>query len=287
MGDEITKLFNFIKDVQIMRFGSERFQRLFDEDIEHIAFTDKQAKQIIRENPELFASVLRAEITNEDVVAIEYRKKQIEVFEKLINDPSYFTDIKNKKNCNNESLWQQFFEKNQWVFGYGLGYIFLTGLNDKKLEQVVKGYDVNSRGKRVDAVMKTRGLISNICFVEIKTHITKLLDETAYRAGCFAPSKELSGAIAQVQGSVSAAIKNLYDKIAITDDSGNPTGEEIYNYQPKSFLVIGSLDEFNTDNGVNAEKLRSFELFRKSLTYPEIITFDELYERARFKRKQV
>ena len=282
IGDEITKLFNFIKDVQIMRFGSERFQRLFDEDIEHIAFTDSQAKQIIRENPELFASVLRAEITSEDVVAIGYRKKQIEVFEKLLNDSSYFQDIKNKKHCQNESLWQQFFEKNQWIFGYGLGYVFLTGLDDKKLEQVVEGYDVGNRGKRVDALMKTRGLISNLCFVEIKTHSTELLDDAAYRAGCFAPSKELSGAIAQMQGSVAVAVKNLSNKLSVTDDGGNPTGEEIYNYQPKSFLVIGSLNEFNTTNGVNAEKLRSFELFRRNLIQPEIITFDELYERAKF-----
>lgn len=28
MGDEITKLFNFIRDVQTMRFGSDRYQRL-------------------------------------------------------------------------------------------------------------------------------------------------------------------------------------------------------------------------------------------------------------------
>lgn len=130
--------------------------------------------------------------------------------------------------------------------------------------------------------MKTRGLISNLCFVEIKTHATKLLDDNAYRAGCFAPSKELAGAIAQVQGSVAAAVKNLSDKIYMTDGSGNPTGEEIYNYQPKSFLVIGSLSEFDTEHGINSERLRSFELFRKNTICPEIITFDELFERAKF-----
>ena len=52
--------------------------------------------------------------------------------------------------------------------------------------------------------------------------------------------------------------------------------------QPESFLVIGSLNEFLTDTGVNEDKLRSFELFRKNIISPEIITFDELYERARF-----
>ena len=179
-------------------------------------------------------------------------------------------------------MWQQFFEKNQWIFGYGLGYIFLTGLDNKKLEQVVQGYDVNTHGKRVDGLMKTRAIISNLCFVEIKTHKTKLLDETAYRAGCFAPSKELAGAISQVQGTVFEAVKNLSEKISMNDTKGNPTVEEVYNFKPKSYLVIGNLNEFNTEYGINTEKLRSFELFRKNIYSPEIITFDELYERAKF-----
>ena len=50
---------------------------------------------------------------------------------------------------------------------------------------------------------------------------------------------------------------------------------------PKSFLVVGSLKEFTAAKGVNEARHRSFELFRPNLN-PEIITFDELYERARF-----
>jgi hypothetical protein len=47
-------------------------------------------------------------------------------------------------------------------------------------------------------------------------------------------------------------------------------------------MVIGSLQEFMADRGVNQERYRSFELFRQHTSSPEIITFDELYERARF-----
>ena len=285
IGEEIPKLFQFIKDIITMQFGSQRYQRLADDDIEHIEITTNQALQMFLHNQEIFSNIVRNGITTEDVIAVGYRKKQLEVFEKLLTNTSYFDELKMKTNCTNESLWQRFFEKNQWIFGYGLGYLFLTGLDDKKLEQVVRGYDVNTHGKRVDALMKTRGLISNLCFVEIKTHATKLLDDNAYRASCFAPSKELAGAIVQVQGSVAAAVKNLSDKISMTDSFGNPTGEEVYNYQPKSFLVIGNLSEFDTDYGINAEKLKSFELFRKNIICPEIITFDELFERARFINK--
>ena len=282
VGEEITKLFNFIRDVQTMRFGSERYQRLNDEDIEHIELTDSQASSFIKKNPELFASIIQSQITTRDVIAFGYRKRQLEIFDRLLNDANYFDKVMREKNLKREAVWQKFFETNPWIFGYGLGYIFLSNLNEQKLEQVVQGYSLNQHGKRIDAVMKTKGIISNLCFVEIKTNVTKLLEDRPYRPGCYAPSKDLSGAVAQVQGSVADATKSLANKISIFDALGNQTGETIYNYQAKSFIVIGSLDEFLGEFGINEDKLRSFELFRKNIISPEIITFDELYERAKF-----
>ena len=282
VGEEITKLFNFIRDVQTMRFGSERYQRLNDEDIEHIELTNSQASSFIKKNPELFASIIQSQITTRDVIAFGYRKRQLEIFDRLLNDANYFDKVMREKNIKREAVWQKFFETNPWIFGYGLGYIFLSNLNEQKLEQVVQGYSLNQHGKRIDAVMKTKGIISNLCFVEIKTNVTKLLEDRPYRPGCYAPSKDLSGAVAQVQGSVADATKSLANKISIFDALGNQTGETIYNYQARSFLVIGSLDEFLGEFGINEDKLRSFELFRKNIISPEIITFDELYERAKF-----
>lgn len=282
IGDEIGKLLEFIRNIQSVNLDNPSRVNISDEELNRIVLNDKQAKSLFHENQELFAEVLKSEITTEDLIAVGYRKKQLDVYEKLLSDQSYFESIKSKKNTTNEGLWQKYFEKNPWVFGYGLGYIFLSALDDKKLEQVVQGHSVDSHGKRVDALMKTKGVISNLCFVEIKTHVTELLESKPYRSGCWAPSKELAGAIAQVQGTVSSAVESLSSKINPSDSQGNPTGEEIFNYQPKSYLVIGSMSEFVTENGVNKDKIRSFELLRKNTTNPEIITFDELYERARF-----
>jgi len=282
IGDEIGKLLEFIQNIQSVNLDHPSRINISDEELNKISLSSSQAKNLLHENQELFAEVLRSEITTEDIVAVGYRKKQLDVYEKLLNELKYFEDLKEKKKTTNEGLWQKYFEKNPWVFGYGLGYIFLSSLNDKKLEQVVQGYSVDSHGKRVDALMKTKGIISNLCFVEIKTHTTELLDSKPYRSGCWAPSKELAGAISQVQGTVASAIENFSSQISVKDTLGNPTGEEIYSYQPKSYLVIGSMGEFATEHGVNKDKLRSFELLRKNTINPEIITFDELYERARF-----
>jgi len=42
------------------------------------------------------------------------------------------------------------------------------------------------------------------------------------------------------------------------------------------------MDQFQTLNGPNEMKFRSFELFRRNTWRPEIMTFDELLQRARF-----
>ena len=42
------------------------------------------------------------------------------------------------------------------------------------------------------------------------------------------------------------------------------------------------LSEFSGEHGENEEKFSSFELLRRNLTNPEVITFDELYQRAKY-----
>jgi len=46
-------------------------------------------------------------------------------------------------------------------------------------------------------------------------------------------------------------------------------------------LLIGSLEEFKGEHGINEDKFSSFELFRRGMHNPEILTFDELFERAK------
>jgi len=256
--------------------------KISDEELRRVVLSNVQAQALFQDNQELFAEVIRSAVTKEDVVAVGYRKRQLQVFQQLLENDEYFKTVKTQKQCNSEAVWQKFFEKNPWIFGYGLSYIQLSTLDDRKLEQVVHGHTVSEHGKRVDALLKTRGVISSLCFVEIKTHKTELLKSRPYRVGCWSPSDELSGAIAQVQGTVVLATETIKSKLALTDDVGNPTGEEAFNYMPKSFLVVGSLHEFVGDHGVNQERYRSFELFRRNTNSPEIVTFDELYERARF-----
>jgi hypothetical protein len=58
------------------------------------------------------------------------------------------------------------------------------------------------------------------------------------------------------------------------------TGETLYLYNPKAFILIGNLNEFIKDDRINEIKFSSFEMFRKNLKNIDIITYDELYQRA-------
>lgn len=284
-GYEIENLYKFLKGIKELKFDTINSFKIDDEKLEELLLSQEQASKIIMDNQDVIVEALKNNITKSDIVALGYRKNQMEKFKRLMEDDEYFTNEQKRLNTiGKEGVWQHFFEENTWIFGYGLNYIFNSPISGKKLEQVVAGYNFNNAGKRIDALMKTRGVINSFCFAEIKTHKTELLKSTKdpYRGECWAISNELAGAIAQAQKTVQRSIKEFTTKVDIKDEIGNPTGEQIFMYQPKSFVVIGNLSEFKTENGVNEDKFSSFELFRQNQFNPEIITFDELLQRAMF-----
>ena len=283
IGSEIPRLLSFIHDIAKVEFKHSGAVNITDTDLRKLVISKTQAASLVHDNQDAFLEALRGQVTKEDIVALGYRKKQLGVFSQLLSNPEFFELCKKQKSIKgDELLWQAFFEKNPWVFGYGLSYFYVTGFDEKKLEQLVQGYDLLNRGKRADAVMKTKGIINSLCFAEIKHHNTKLLESDHYRAGCWAPSNEMAGAVAQVQTTVAIAMHKLHGMQRMLDDGGNPTGEDVFNFKPRAFIVIGSLSEFIGEHGVNQDKLRSFELYRTSLIGIDIMTFDELYERTKF-----
>lgn len=269
--EEINKLLKIIYLIGTGAYSTDDKVHVYDDDVDAFSIPDlKTLINVFTNDPKLIESLIETSITERDVKAIAYRKNELLTFEVLLHDEA--TD---------EKTWQKFFEKNPWIFGYGLRYVFSIGLDDKSLEKSVIGSSIFQHGKRPDAVLRSRALLSSICLVEIKKHTTELLESKKYRPDVWQASKELSGGIAQIQKTVDETARRLKN-FSLQDDEGNPTGETVYFYQPKSFLLIGSLQDFITENGVNEQKYSSFELLRRNIINPEIITYDELYERARF-----
>jgi len=282
---EIRNLYNFLRGLYEKELSTQDRVLIDDEVLDSVLLTQGQATRIVTENEDLIAEALRSSITRRDILALGYRKAQIAKFEKLLSDDLYFSKEKEEHQLRgDEAVWQRFFENNSWIMGYGLAYIFNSPLEGKKLEQIVSGATAFQKGKRIDALLKTQGAINSICLAEIKTQHSPLLRDVkdAYRGESWAISEELAGAIAQVHRTIQRSLENIRTKTEMKDNEGSPTGEVLYLYKPKAFLVIGSLKEFATKKGTNEEKYSSFEMFRRSINDIEIMTFDELFQRARF-----
>lgn len=275
-GEQIPRLIEFLLNVKRIHFPNSDKINITDSQLRQMLLSRDQLELLAVEDQEALISLAHGKITKRDVVALAYRREQLLEFQRMLSDEVYFSGL---AKSSREAAWQSFFERNHWIFGYGLTHTSLSALDGRRLQQIVAGPSIASIGKRPDALMKTRGVVNALCFAEIKTHQTPLLQTDAYRSGAWQPSSELTGGIVQSHATVHAALRQIGDRLDVSS-AGDPTGEQIYNFDPRSYLVIGRLSEFMSDNGLNEPKYRSFEYFRRSVRRPEIITFDELYERA-------
>lgn len=280
-GEEIARLVQFAEIATKLEVTTPGRLRIDEEALSQFDIDDA-ARAWLQRNPDVVREIVEHQVTSRDVVAVAYRRKQLEAFDRLLHDADYFDKaVAAKFNGSEEALWQAFFEKNRWIFGYGLFYLSASGFTDEKLEQVVAGSTVATDGKRADGLLRTRGRVGAVCLVEIKRHRTPLLKKEAYRAGVWQPSTELAGAVSQTLLTVDGMERQFQRLLVMTDKQGNPTGEEAVIARPRSVVVCGSLSEFVTEHGINHDRFRSFELYRRHLVSPDVVTFDELYERAR------
>lgn len=200
---------------------------------------------------------------HQDIYAVAAKRAALSEFEGMLGE-----SLK-------EAEWQAYFERNPWVFGHGLNYVFLDKVGDK-LETRTTGAAHGQPGKTADGLMRTKAEISQYVLIEIKRDATALLQTDKYRSGCWAVSAELSAAVTQAQKTVHEFAHNRFRDL-LTDRDGNNTGEVVYSVQPRSYLVVGNTTELR----FNDDKIACFELYRGNIRSPEILTFDELFERAR------
>jgi hypothetical protein len=229
-------------------------------------------------------SYLQGKVTEREVQMLVDRRNALETFDKMLRDPEFAKAQMVHQGKNGlEALRQQFFEDNPWVFGYGLHLVSCDGFSPEKLEQVTTGASLfEGAGKRSDAVMRTRGFIRSLLFTEIKRPDTPLLLKEPYRPpDVYCPTKELVGAVAQVQKTAYKAVRKL-DELYRHHSDGGSFEFEVSTIKPRQAVVIGDLAQLAEGDNVNPQKMSSFELYRRDHHDVEILTFDELWQRACF-----
>ncbi|MBL7486535.1 DUF4263 domain-containing protein [Frankia sp. AgB1.9] len=234
---------------------------------------------------EAVRSALGGSLTEHDIQVLADRKGQLEEFRRLLEDEDHFEAARQEAGGSRERVWQRFFEANQWIFGYGLQLVSCDSADADRLEKITTGASFFAGGgKRVDGLLLTRGYVSSLVFCEIKHHQTDLLQSEAYREpDVYQASKELSGGVAQVQKTAYKAVRGIVDNIRehyLSD--GTPTDVSYSVVRPRQVLVIGNLAQLAVGGRINPERSLSFELYRRSMHEVEILTFDELYQRAQY-----
>lgn len=274
--DEFDRLLEFLNQIQFVDLSNR--ERFSIEDISTRAgpkaiidasdrgivermrgMTEQQRKEYLR--------AIHNTLTADEVNVLLGRKQGLEEYERQLAQDSW-----------GEGNWQDFFEREQWVFGYGLDYRIMRQF-DREMKVGVGGSD-NKNQPIIDFLMSFR---EYTVLVEIKKPNTPIFRaRRGGRAGTWEFSPEFMGAVSQI-----VEQKAEWLAFSQTGEHYDKAGREKLTARTRSarsILVIGSKEEFaKSGNARDAVVMAdTFELFRQECRSIDIITYDELLERARF-----
>ena len=217
-------------------------------------------------------------ITTKDIVNTAYRKQQLNIFSRLLKEENYLNAYRVSqkiKSEQEEKIWQHFFQTNPWIFGYGLDYRFMSILQ-REFHASTSDAD-GSREVIADYLLGDKRFT---VFVEIKKPTSPLFGTEHNRSNCWRLSNALMDGVSQIleqkaSGQLKIEANTLYH------NEGKILKQKAYD--SKVILIIGHWNQL--DNLSDEDKMikeRTFELFRRDSRNIEILTYDELYERAKY-----
>lgn len=274
--DEFTRLLGFLSQIEFIDLSNEENFQIEDIStkagpkaiidasdrgiIDRIkSMTERQRNGLLR--------ALQESLTDEEINILLGRRQGLEEYEEHMRLRDW-----------SEAQWEDFFDREQWVFGYGLDYRVMRQFDR---QMTVGGGGTDNQNKPViDYLMS---FTDYTVLVEIKKPDTPIFRASrGGRAGTWEFSPDFISAVSQI-----IEQKAEWLSFAQSGEHYNKAGTEVLTARTrnaKSILVMGSRDEFSrADNPRAANVMRdTFELFRRENRSIDIVTFDELLERARF-----
>jgi hypothetical protein len=178
---------------------------------------------------------------------------------------SFVEAMRANKNNPDEAYWDGLLTENSWA----LSQIFAQPLIIVGGQAYMGGKNFDNRGGNVADFLFQNPVTANPAVIEIKTPATDLLTSRPYRNTAYQPSHDMAGAIAQVLHATDK-LKEEYSHL------GGDEGPIVRAFHPKALLLIGDIE---LQQLTNTQK-RSFELYRGSMPFVDIVTFDELELKA-------
>jgi hypothetical protein len=208
-------------------------------------------------------NLVEKKLSGEDVNTILGRKDALELYREMLDNTDNYT----------EPHWQEFFEQNEWIFGYGLKYKFLQIL---QREAHVSGTDLDGKNSVISDFLLSDTRFTKL--VELKTPNTKLFENRQNRSDSWRLSTDLTDSVSQIL--TQKANWELESTSANYTRDGKRISE--FAYDVECILVIGQFSNIEGSEREITIKQKTLELYRRNLRNIEILFYDELYERARF-----
>lgn len=170
-------------------------------------------------------------------------------------------------------------KKNDWILGLNADLRFIN----KFIDEADVGIEntTGSGSPKVDMI----GITNYTTLIELKTsdtHIFKDSKGTNARTNTWEFSSEFISGISQCLAQKCVFDTYYLTKNLLQDNGERISKEKVYNKDVKVVFVIGlRYKEFPHDNNEeHVIKSETFELFRRNNRNVEIITYDELFEKA-------
>lgn len=290
--DSFKKMMDFLRSIEFIDFDKKSHFQIKDEDISEnrnkfiLGFNSKGEKDKIEE---LAKFIKEGNITESDLKKAlkREREKTLEEFKKLLEEKKYFINYEslhkdNIKGSGEEAVWHHFLKTNNWILGLNIDIRFIREFID---ESDIGITNTNGKGSpKVDQI----GLTDYTVLIEFKTPNTYIFTSTKQstaRTNTWSFSNSFIDGISQCLAQKFDWDKTHNNKDIIDQEMQIIDQTKVRTIDPKSIFIIGSKFREISEDSKNPDiilKRDTFERFIRNNRNIEIITFDELYERAYF-----
>lgn len=275
---QLKEFLKFISQIDLKGITARRLKILDDQELDTDSIRSVKTLLSKEGGAELVEALINEGfISSKDIVNTSFRKRGLQYFKNLKDDPKYWKTYAVENNISShseEKVWQFFFEKNEWIFGYGLDYRF-----QQILQREVHLSDQELDGSNAVIGDYLLGDKFFTTFIELKKPSTPLFAKEKNRSNSWRLSNDLIDSVSQILEHKASGLIRLDSNQYI---KGEPLEQKAYD--SKVILIIGDWSELEKSSSTQESniKKKTFELFRRDSRNIEILTFDELFERACF-----
>lgn len=256
---------------------------VFDKNKHLVAFETKAHADKIREIQQL---VLNTNLSDQEMQSILKSNKvhNLQIFndllEKRLDYLEYGTQYCASKIQSEEAVWQHFLSTNNWILGLNVDIRFL--------QELITEAHIGISNIRGQGASKTDILAIHdyTVLIELKRPSTKIFTDkkvNTARAGTWSFSQDFIDGISQCLAQKNQWLTSFDKKCDGIPLNNGSFINTIRNIDPKVVFIIGNKkEEFPQDQPGQdiCSKRDTFESFRRNSRNVDIITYDELYERA-------